>query len=632
MTRPATALAPLIPLLTAALPLAAGLALLRSALTGLSVYLGQVQDVSPQLLGGLVLVVFLCGLAAPAVRTTLGPRRAFAALAAALALLRLAAQFAEAPGAQLTIALFGVVLWLWLLPLVIGGSYAARATRGRAPPIIALLIGLALDTALKGAFGTLDLHAAPGLIPQLTAAALSMLQIGLLLPLIRGSAAADAAGALPAAAFAVGPLLALQLLIFQNIARHTVLIGWTQPAAFAWVLAANLAAIAIAIELTRRRTALPRSVLLASAALLIGSAAPGLPPAAAALSALLGPCAAALLLTQALRAAGARSGEAALGLGMLAVPLVLFGWYAHYEIELPFPQAAIPLLAALLAAFGAFGGAAERVGRSTPPPRALLLPLLLLFLLPLHQVARWSTPPAPAGGSAYPIRAATYNIHQGFDLYGRHDLEALARTIEATRADIAALQEVPRGWVVNGSVDVLSWLAQRLEMHAAWGPAADPLWGNAILSRYPIVRAGNAAMPNSDALLFKRAYLSAVVELGGERIPRLQIVATHLHHIGREREHRRAQIEALLSGVDWSRPTILLGDLNARPQSAELQLLLQAGLHTVPRPIFTFPAQRPRRQIDHIFITEHFTISAAAAVPSTASDHLPLSAVIEVRP
>ena len=184
---------------------------------------------------------------------------------------------------------------------------------------------------------------------------------------------------------------------------------------------------------------------------------------------------------------------------------------------------------------------------------------------------------------------------------------------------------MPRGWVVNGSVDALSWLAQRLRMHAAWGPAADPNWGNAILSRYPIVDVSTRPMPNNDDLLFDRSYMVAEIDLGNRQV---QVVATHLHHIERESHHRLPQVRELLGHIDRSRPTILLGDLNAQPHHEEIRLLKSAGLSTALPPVATYPSNRPHRQIDYVLTTSHFTMSEVNAPRATASDHLPLVATL----
>ena len=374
MTRPITALSPSIALLAAAFALAEGLQLLRSALAGLAVYLGQVHDVDPPLLGGAILAIFLFAFAGPLVSRLLGARRAFLILALVLALLRLAEQFAAQPDLRLALALAGVVAWLWLLPLVLTGAYGPTKDRWQAPPVVVLLAALLLDTALKGAFATLDLGFASGPAAQATTIALTLAQLGLLLslaqtlpPLCGGRCHEVTEGGPPPSAYAVGPALALQLLIFQNIARHTVLTGWSLPAVFAWTLAANLLAIWLALELTRRGSSLPRPALVVSAGVLVASVIPGLPAALIVVAAMLGPLAIAVLLVSSLGGGeGGRRGWVAVGLGLLVVPLVLFGWYAHYETAVPVPQWVIVVVAALLVgAGGAAGPPAERGERGS---------------------------------------------------------------------------------------------------------------------------------------------------------------------------------------------------------------------------------------------------------------------------
>ena len=540
VNRPATTSSPLIPLLVATLAFVAGLQLLRGALAGLSVYLGQVRDLDPLLLGMLIFAIFLTGFAAPLIRRLPGARWAFLILAAGLALLLLAEQFVGQPDVRLALDIAGVVLWLWLVQLVIVGDHAPEQDHSAAPAVIVLLLGLMIDTAIKGAFGTLDLSAAAGLAPRLTTIALTSVQLALILSLARTRTDLDAAKAPAASAFAVGPALALQLLFFQNIAGHTALVGWTLPASLAWTLAANLVAIGVALALIRRGSAVPRWASLAAAGLLIASLVPNLPVPLVAVGAFVGPVAIAVLMATALAGrATARVGWIAAALGLLAIPLVLFGWYAHYEIAVPVPQWLIPLVAGVLVAGHPLSGTFARVRslhlprsagemswsdrgglalldrlsrrcchRDLRPPSAfgispqrgergigsgiscrfaggegckrllsrcrggagmiVVVGALLLLLLPLHQVVTWNSPSAPPAGW-HSLRVLTYNIHQGFDLSGRPGLEAIAAVIEAEQPQIVALQEVPRGWVVNGAVDALSWLAQRLEMHAAWG-------------------------------------------------------------------------------------------------------------------------------------------------------------------
>ena len=622
-------------LLVAALAITQGLQLLRGALASLSVYLGQVRDVDAALLALVIFTIFLAGFAAPLAWKLLGRRRAFLALAASLSVLRLAEQLSADPDARLWIQIAGVVIWLWLIPIAILRPTSASNADRPLWPIIAILLGLSIDTAIKGAFWTLDLGFANGLTPLLTTIAISGICLTSIAWTARNHQSPAKQAAPPRTAFVIGPGLALHVLIFQNLAAHSALIGWSIPAVFAWTITANLVAILVVTLSLRRRRPPPRYVSLLAAALLLISAASFSSPAVAAFGAMTGPASLAILWSSALARSGAdQAGWMSAALGLLAIPLVLFGWYAHYEIDMPIPQWALPLAGAIVVTIPSclhwrnatrnvasirLHASTDRIARFAVPAFAALL-----LMLPLHQyITQNSPPPAPDSGQS--LRVLTYNIHQGFDLSGLPSLKAIADLIESQDPDVVALQEVPRGWVVNGSVDALGWLSQRLGMHTAWGPAADPFWGNVVLSRYPIENIENQPMPNNAALRFDRANLVVTIKVGGESI---QVVATHLHHIERQPHHRLPQVRALLEGIDWSRPTILLGDLNAQLHHEELKLLTGSGLLTSERPVPTYPAGRPRRQIDHILATDHFVIEELAAFQSTASDHLPLVAVL----
>lgn len=624
MTKPSTAGLPFVWLLVATLAFVAGLQLLRSSLSGLSVYLGQVHDVSPALLAILIFAIFSTAFAAPLVRRTLRTPGAFLSLAAVLALLRLAEQFTPDLDARLAIAIAGVVVWLWFIPLLFARG-SGDETRVGPGGVLALVLGLTVDTTIKGVFGTLDLSSAPGLAPQLTTIALTVALLSLALWLARSEDDRLTGGGEPKSAFVVGPAIALHLLIFQNLGHHAALIGWSLPAVFAWTTVANLIALWLVIGMSSGKFGMTRWMSIAAAIALFVAIAPSPPAWLSAIGALLGPPAIAILLFAALADRGEnRSGWPGMAIGMLAIPVVLFGWYAHYEIDIPIPQWVLPLAAAALIAGPGLASARDSHVSDWSGASFVGFGALLMLLLPLHQFLSWNDPAAPP--SSERLRVATYNIHQGFDLYGRHDLEGIAQAIEDAQPQIVALQEVPRGWVVNGSVDALSWLAQRLRMHAAWGSAADANWGNAILSRYPIVDVVNRPMPNNDDLLFHRAYMIAVIDLGDRQV---QVVATHLHHIERESRHRIPQVRELLEQIDWTRPTILLGDLNAQPHHEEIRLLTSAGLMTVQPPVATYPAHRPRRQIDYVLTTVHFAVIDVHAPPTTASDHLPLVATLE---
>ena len=621
-----------------AIAIAQGLQLLRGLLASLSVYLGQIRDVDSVTLAGVIVLIFLSGFAAPVVRRVMGGRHGLAFVAAALALIRLAEQLAPTPDARLATEIAGVVVWLLLLQFVASTWAPSSSGPGAGRAAVVVLLGLTLDTAIIGAFATLDPGFSRALAPLLFTIALVGGQLALLAWLARSEDLPSLSGEPPAWSCCIGPALALEVLLFQNLARHVVLVGWELPAMFAWLLVANVIAVWIAAFCSVRGSAPPRWAMLAAAATLVVCVVESEHRVWAAFAAAAGPIAIGVLLTGALASRRARGwGWFSASTGLLAIPLVLFGWYAPYQIDVPAPQITFSMFAvALLVVSGWIGrerSAARpaQSGGETPSIRRswqqasvvpgvasvlLLLPLLLL-------VVERSPGPPPSGNE--PLRVATYNIHQGFDLQGMPSLDRILDVLEEERPHVAALQEVPRGWAVNGSVDALSWLAQRLEMHWAWGPAADPFWGNAVLSRYPIVAVENRPMPNNDVLNLDRGYLLVTIDVHVELV---QIVATHLHHVEREPQHRIAQVRELLDGIDWNRPSVLLGDLNAQPNHAEIRMLAEAGLSPRLPAVATYPADRPRRQIDYILATGAFTVVELRTVDTDASDHLPLFATL----
>ncbi|MCB8942589.1 MAG: endonuclease/exonuclease/phosphatase family protein, partial [Ardenticatenaceae bacterium] len=252
---------------------------------------------------------------------------------------------------------------------------------------------------------------------------------------------------------------------------------------------------------------------------------------------------------------------------------------------------------------------------------------LLLLLLPLYGFVTTKTA-VSTPGSGFPLRIMTYNIHNGFPPYGNLNLEAIAQVIETENPDIIALQEVSRGWVINGSIDTLTWLSQRLNMPYIFNPTADPLWGNALLSRYPIINYELIPLP-PDNLPLTRGFIAATIDIGTGQT--LNIIATHLHHPFNGSDIRQQQAQVILDYIQNQPHTIITGDFNAEPDSPEAALFHNAGLTDILadiQPNTTFYALGPTRQIDYIWLTPDLTATAIIIPTTPASDHLPIAATL----
>lgn len=623
-----------------------GLQAIRFLVPGLTWLLGDRFGLDAIQLGSVALVIFLAAFLAGTLQRLLGSYRSIIITAGGLGLLRLLTQIGwSEPLINLILAAMGTVLFVLFLPVYLG-RVRRQGGRGMGLFVLGLLAGLLFDTALYGAFSTYDLAWNSNLSALLLTLSLVLIQW---LMLTGQSTTTDhetvrVSGGFTAktmAWLAIGPFLFLELVVFQNIPRVAALTDWPLPFAFGLTLLAQLVALAAAVWLlrTERRTLWPLA-LLTGIALTITLASPNPQEAwLAALMLLVGQISLSLLMVVVLigindRAAGARSTgvSVASGVGMILLVILLLGYYAVYQIDLPYSNTILGTIAAAAIAGCALFSSLKLHSFITVSRRVFLVPALAaaLLILPVAGAISWQEPKTVTG-NGFPIRIMTYNLHNGFNTKGYLDMEALARVIEENDPDIVALQEISRGWLISGRLDMLTWLSQRLDMPYVSGPTADPFWGNAILSRYPITEYKSYDLPPGD-LVIKRGLISVSIDLGGGDT--LRIIATHFHHVDGDSDIRQLQSAAIIDFWNGTSQTVILGDFNAEPADPEIQILKQAGLVDItasiePPPVYTFHSDNPSQRIDYIWVTPDLTAGEVSVIQSTASDHLPVIAIID---
>lgn len=233
------------------------------------------------------------------------------------------------------------------------------------------------------------------------------------------------------------------------------------------------------------------------------------------------------------------------------------------------------------------------------------------------------------------LRVLSYNIHHAEGVDGKLDLERIARVINTAEADIVALQEVDRLTQRTKQVDQGKELARLTGMSFAFGANIDlqsGTYGNAVLSKYRIVRHHNHALPCFDKGE-QRGVLETEIELAGAE--RLLLLATHFDHRrdDRERVASAKQINALIRKQD-DLPALLLGDLNDVLGSAALSELQQQWTSANREPLPTIPVDKPKQQIDFVLFYPQerwVVIDVKVLDEAIASDHRPILAVLELR-
>jgi endonuclease/exonuclease/phosphatase family metal-dependent hydrolase len=587
--------------------------------------------------GGVVAVRFL-------------PSAPLAAVAAtSLAAARLALQLTAGGDPQLWLSTVGATAGLIWLVAVAGGALAGRTAAA------GLVAGLAADALLHTLLRSTGLAWRGGLGAWVALLAIT----AVVLAGAWRSAPAGAARGTGRAWFAVGPLLVLHALLGGVVSHLHTVTSWPETAAAGVVAAAHGLAAACGLWVVahgRARSAARVGALLVLAGLGAMLTVPSGPGAAGSLASALAAVGHVMLPVGAAVAVAALVGtprraapiRPAFGCaaGLLAFLALAFGYYAAYDLLLPFDNrlllwAAAGMLTAVAALAPDAASPEGRVERTAVPAGVTRRTVAQLAVLPIAAallaagvVAFGRAPATATTGAGLPVRVATYNIQMGFDVHGRHDLDGLVRALADERPALVGLQEVSRGWLINAATDALPRLAEELGMSYAFTPAADAVWGNALLSRHPLRIVEEVVLPRGEAPM-PRSAQAAIVDLGAG--VELGVVNTHLSHRTEEAGLRAQQIAIVDDLVrrlaDGGRPVVLIGDLNAEPGSPELAPL-EAWLDQAwdDAPAGTWPSWGPVELIDHILLSGDLTARDHRVGETLASDHLPVFVTVDAGP
>lgn len=267
------------------------------------------------------------------------------------------------------------------------------------------------------------------------------------------------------------------------------------------------------------------------------------------------------------------------------------------------------------------------VREDSPPFRANAVRLLAIPGVVLALVGWWpaaEAPPGPDRARGDELVVLTWNLHYGVTPGGGVELEEIARTIEAQDPDVVALQEVARGWLLGGAVDTATWLSHRLGMDLEFTGAADPQFGNALLSRSTLTDEQRTALPRGDGAQDRAALSATVVLADGTPV---RVTSVHLHYRSDDDETRLDQLDALAADLPDDGAAVLAGDLNAHPGTEELARLDAEGWVTDPGPwAGTWPAHDPTDRIDWVLVRGAELAGTEVLTSPRTSDHLPVVA------
>ncbi len=230
------------------------------------------------------------------------------------------------------------------------------------------------------------------------------------------------------------------------------------------------------------------------------------------------------------------------------------------------------------------------------------------------------------------LKIMTYNLR-----FGEHaSMQEIGQYIASESPDIVLLQECD--WATyrenapkQNGVRFMNELAKETGMFPAYGKSIvykKGYYGLGILSKYPIVSAERVYLPNEYSKE-QRIMLVADIEL-----PDGEIITAVSTHIGLSEKERMQQVKFIEKKLKSKKGKVILaGDMNATPESAEMQRLYKSWKEVTGKG-FTFSTFEPKIKIDYIFCrpSEDFDlISTETDYEKKLSDHFPVISEVIIR-
>lgn len=155
-------------------------------------------------------------------------------------------------------------------------------------------------------------------------------------------------------------------------------------------------------------------------------------------------------------------------------------------------------------------------------------------------------------------------------------------------------------------------------------------YGNALISRYPIISAETILIPNPvvpeyDGYYETRCLLKARIDVDDG-------INVLVSHFGLNPDEHRNAVQTIAANISLER-CVLMGDFNVEPDNPVLQPIMEKLHDTATEfdlPKFSFPSDVPNVKIDYIFVSKDIMVSSADIPEVIASDHRPHTATIEI--
>lgn len=240
------------------------------------------------------------------------------------------------------------------------------------------------------------------------------------------------------------------------------------------------------------------------------------------------------------------------------------------------------------------------------------------------------------------IRLASYNIlhcldYRTWNTTRQIDYDAFGDAIRSLSPDVIGLNEVRDAGTSDGYDPQARILSEKTGLpyfyfaQAIRFKGTNP-YGNALLSKYPIVSSETIGIPDPDPKGYGGYYETRCVgkikaDLGGGRI--LTVLTSHF---GLNPDEQENALNTVLGAIEPER-CVLMGDFNVKPDNhviAEIKKRMTDTADAFSEPLLSIPSDSPHAKIDYIFVSPDIRVLSADIPDLRVSDHRPHVAEIEI--
>jgi len=202
--------------------------------------------------------------------------------------------------------------------------------------------------------------------------------------------------------------------------------------------------------------------------------------------------------------------------------------------------------------------------------------LMLTLFVPFvgQRLLRTSAVQPPAGPKPTEINAMIWNIHFGYDNFGRNNFEDVAAAVKERKINVLGILESDMSRIITGGRDMVEFLEEHLNMYSDFGPnTAKSTWGCGLLSKFPIETVKRIILPSPEGEL--ACLIDANIRVDDQLV---NVIVTHFGNT-EDQLDRQLQTKGLADiARQQTLPMIVLSYITDKPKSKNYYEILSSGL------------------------------------------------------